>query len=141
MNSHKGLQACLLLPSLNYFPGRDLAAHGAVKCRSFSKASILILAGILCVAGTKHGVGTPFTKLYALAFAQAASKNINSAAFTIARIAVGALTHHTRGPGHYVSYYTTEGTGCLGDCLGLALAMDPNLDGWGWIARVLSDLQ
>ena len=35
-------------------------------------------------------MGTAFTKLYAQAFAQAAQKDVNSAAFTIARIAVGA---------------------------------------------------
>ncbi len=41
-------------------------------------------------AGLKHGVGTPFTKLYALAFAQAARQNVNAAALTIARIAISA---------------------------------------------------
>ncbi|BDA46498.1 hypothetical protein COCOBI_08-5910 [Coccomyxa sp. Obi] len=38
--------------------------------------------------GQSHGVGTSFTQLYALAFAEAVREDINSAAFTIARIAV-----------------------------------------------------
>ncbi|BDA46499.1 hypothetical protein COCOBI_08-5920 [Coccomyxa sp. Obi] len=38
--------------------------------------------------GQSHGVGTAFTQLYALAFAEAVREDINSAAFTIARIAV-----------------------------------------------------
>lgn len=45
-------------------------------------------------AGLTHGVGTPFTKLYALAFAQAARQNLDVAALTIARIAISARPCH-----------------------------------------------
>lgn len=38
-----------------------------------------------------HGVGTAFTQLYALAFAEAASENIAAAAFTIARLSVSGV--------------------------------------------------